>query len=305
MTQVAQIFQQGDELSLPLETIIWRYVPLHTLFFYLNGSVFIPSVAKLREKEPFEGDTYGDSAWLNSAFTRWYGEDVQNIEEWIFTNLCSDRDRHHIESNKTYPDAASIIFQKHYYEFLRRTRFAWCWFSSGYESAAMWSLYAHQGVAIRTTIEKLIGVIEKTDRAFIYGKMTYVDSRNPFDPRFNPERNSDLLVRPFFLKRMEYQHENEIRFVTASTRDDSEGVVLRGIDPKEWISAIRLWPTATDEEEESIRKTVGYYLQECDCSRSALCSNSQSSLCKTIASRAAQRIGISYNDGIPGSLKRL
>ena len=59
MPKPAQIFPESvTKRWLPDHAEIWRYVPLRTLFFYLNGLVFIPSVAKLRDGDPFEGEFY-------------------------------------------------------------------------------------------------------------------------------------------------------------------------------------------------------------------------------------------------------
>jgi len=96
--------ESASKRWLPDYVEVWCYVPLRTLFFYLNGLVFIPSVAKLRAGDPFEGEFYdgpshfiemitadleqsADSSWtegtdsipketLNKAWTsnrRWHG----------------------------------------------------------------------------------------------------------------------------------------------------------------------------------------------------------------------------------------
>lgn len=168
-----QIFIQSDKRWLNNDAAIWRYVPLRTLFLYLNGLVFIPSIAKLREEDPFEGEFYENIAWFNDAFHKHYGDRAKDLEQWIFKTLCSDSDRHFIEINKNYLNAAAEVFRRHYFEFVRRTRFASCWFHSYRESAAMWSGYGNQGVAIQTSVQKLVTALETTDRSFVFGRMTY------------------------------------------------------------------------------------------------------------------------------------
>jgi hypothetical protein len=251
---------------------VWRYVPLRTLFFYLNGLVFIPSVATLRARDPFEGEFFEQITWFNAAFSDHYGDDANAIDEWIVKNLCSDWERHHIEINRNYPNAAAEVLRRHYFNFIRRTRFAWCWFHSHQESAAMWSVYGNQGVAIQSTVGKISTVFDKTKRDFIFGRMTYVDYRSNVS-EFNPEQQSDyrLLLRPFFLKRKEYESEKEVRFVTSGP-DLAErgGILLKDLKPLEWISSIRLWPGLTMDEEKSISRTIEHFMPGVDCKRSDL-----------------------------------
>jgi hypothetical protein len=76
MGDIRQVeFPPGSHLSDTAR--LWRYVPLRTLFVYLSGKVFIPSVATLQNSDPFEVESYYDDhpATFNSALIRWYGED--------------------------------------------------------------------------------------------------------------------------------------------------------------------------------------------------------------------------------------
>jgi hypothetical protein len=81
VSKPTQIFPESDSKRwLPDYAEVWRYVPLRTLFFYLNGLVFIPSVAKLRAGDPFEGEFYEEIAWFNTAFRDLYGNDANIID---------------------------------------------------------------------------------------------------------------------------------------------------------------------------------------------------------------------------------
>ncbi|GEM_PF-1694671 len=290
---------------------VWRYVPLRTLFFYLNGLVFIPSVAKLRAGDPFEGEFYEEIAWFNTAFSDHYGNEANGVREWIVNELCSEHERHHIEISKNYPDAAAEVIRRHYFDFVRKTRFAWCWFQSCRESAAMWSVYGNQGVAVKSTIGKLCAVLEKTNREFIYGRLTYVDYQSGVSTEFNPEQESDypLLLRPFFLKRREYESENEVRFVTSGAdRDERGGILLKELSPLDWISEIRLWPGLTRDEEQSIKKAVFHFAPKIDCQKSDLFSgpDGPSKFGEMIAADLEQSADSSWvkgTDGIPKALK--
>jgi hypothetical protein len=312
MPNPTQIFPESlQKRWLPDSAEVWRYVPLRTLFFYLNGLVFIPSVAKLRSGDPFEGEFYEDIAWFNSAFHDHYGNEANAIEEWMRSKLCSDHERHHIEINHSYPNAAAEVFRRHYFDFIRRTRFAWCWFQSYRESAAMWSVYGNQGVAIKSTIGKITSVLEQTGREFIYGRMTYVDYRSGVSTEFNPEQKSDyrLLLRPFFLKRREYESESEVRFVTSGAdREERGGILLKEMPPRNWISEIRLWPGLTHDEEESIRNAVRHFISDADCQKSDLFSgpDGPSEFIEMMSADFEQSADSSWTagkDGIPQSLR--
>jgi hypothetical protein len=316
MPKPNQIFPEGESRWLSNDAVIWRYVPLRTLFFYLNGQVFIPSVAKLRGGDPFEGEFYEDITWFNDAFCKHYKGEAKAVDEWMKEKLCSDLDRKFIELNKNNPNTANAeagVLRKHYFDFVRRTRFAWCWFHSNHESAAMWSVYGNQGVAIKSTIGKLSALFETTGREFIYGRMTYVDyQKNGISTDFDPPADFNLLLRPFFVKRKEFESEKEVRFVTAENGyDERGGVLLKDLKPQDWISAIRLWPELNSEEANSILKIVKHFVLEVDCQKSDLLSDPDAGLPEfndafgPVGDSAAQSNWTKKQDGIPASLKVL
>lgn len=312
MPKPVQIFPDSDAKRwLPDSAVVWRYVPLRTLFFYLNGLVFIPSVAKLRAGDPFEGEFYEEIAWFNSAFQGQYGQEASAIEQWMLKVLCTDYERLHIDINKSFPNAAAEVFRRRYFDYVRRTRFAWCWFQSYRESAAMWSIYGNQGVAVKSTVGRICTALEKTVREFIYGRLTYVDYQSGVSTEFNPEQKSDyhLLLRPFFLKRREYESENEVRFVTTGAdREDRSGILFKGLAPQEWISEIRLWPGLTLDEEDCIKNAIQHFIPNVYCQRSDLFSGpgGQSQFLEMISADVDRSLDLGWEegtDGVPKSLK--
>jgi hypothetical protein len=317
MSKPKQIVPESDKRWLHDGEVIWRYVPLRTLFFYLNGQVFIPSVAKLRAGDPFEGEFYENIACFNAAFQKHYGDAANRVDEWIIKELCSDPERKLIQINKNDPNganAAAVVLRKHYFDFVRRTRFAWCWFQSNRESAAMCSVYGNQGVAIKTTVGRLSALLETAGGDFICGRMTYVDYESGVSTEFDPSRESDyyLLLRPFFLKRKEFESEQEIRFVTAGNdRDERKGILLTNLVPNEWISAIRLWPGLDAGEAASILKAVEHFMPQVDCQKSELFSGPDGSFVELIDVFNARRGSAADSgwtdgqDGIPAPLKAL
>ena len=93
-----------------------------------------------------------------------------------------------------------------------------CWHENNYESEAMWKLYAgrQDGIAIKTTFEKLAGSLECEDVIHI-GKVNYVDYDTTFIPEFN------ILVT-LLTKRKSFEHEREIRAITMNFPSPDQNV---------------------------------------------------------------------------------
>jgi hypothetical protein len=132
------------------------------------------------------------------------------------------------------PEQNHITLKQRYLDFIRVTRFAWCWFHSRDESAAMWNTYGKKGVAVQSTVGRIKGALETTGRKFIYGRMTYIDYGSDLGTESNSDQQQDdhRVLRPFFLKRKEYESEDELRFVIAGPRRDLRGgILLKNLKP--------------------------------------------------------------------------
>lgn len=308
MTKAQQMFAERDRRSLRDDEQIWRYVPLRTLFFYLNGLVFVPSVAKLRNTDPFEGEFYESVMWFNTAFHQVYGGRANEIDEWLYTNLCSPAERDYIDINRTVPNAGAEVLRRHYLDFIRKTRFAWCWFRSCRESASMWNTYGNQGVAIQSSVGRVKSLFEEGGFSMVYGGMIYVDALNGVARDFLPERDTKLLLHPYFLKRIEYESEQEVRFVTAAGDDCGKGgILLRNLKPQDWITAIRLWPGLTNNEAKAIQHTIELLYPGVDCSKSDLFSKTDgaSEAFDTLWEEMGFSAGDSWPANTPAELQRL
>jgi len=250
-------FKASDsaECELPDDTHLWRYVPLKTLFVYLSGKVFIPSIETLRKLDPFEGEFYYDShpALFNGAIETWHGKDgADEMREWLFEHKFPAALQKHIRpepGNRASTNLDSPSYRQTYFEILRSTRCAWCWFDGGenIESAAMWNLYGKAGAMIMTSVGQLRNALGASQRDFEYSRMRYIpigrfgsvldhDALHPEADSFY----SELMLRPHFLKRAEYRSEQEVRFVTSNSKPVA-GVELH-IPPAKWIGRILLYP---------------------------------------------------------------
>jgi hypothetical protein len=275
MSSVEQIYAASDQRAITDHQALWRYVPLRTLMFYLTGNIFIPSIQMLAAADPFEGKFHFDTTWFNTVMKEKYGDRLESIEEWIYRDLCDESERKHIEVNKDYVNYGASVIERHYFAFRRKTRYAWCWFLSDSESAAMWNNYGNGGVAIASTVGKIRMLLANTEHAFVFGQMRYIRlvAGEAQDFEFNPELNEDaaFLLKPEFLKRSEYQSEKEVRFVTAAPeRAFGAGLILSNLDPTSWITEIRLWPGLKPPEQTSIQKVVEKFTNGIPCACSDL-----------------------------------
>lgn len=303
-----QINPEKHENLLPDGARLWRYAPLRTLFSYLNGSVFIPSVEKLRQADPFEGEFPFEQWGFDKAMQERYGSDLVDLKAWIRRELCSQWERKDIDRNGGDSDYAARIVGRRYFEFLRKTRFAWCWFLSQSESAAMWNIYGNQGAAIATTVGKLGQFLAKTERDFVFGRMRYVHVDRGAIRHLYPEDPQDrpFVLQPHFLKRREYESEKEVRFVTCGPENrESGGICLSDLDPKEWIEEIWLWPNLTLTEVLALKRPIAVLAPGIPCDRS--------DLIMTEHKFATERSGImewaehqwkECTDGVPRGLKQ-
>jgi hypothetical protein len=114
--------------------------------------VFIPSIATLRQGDPFEGLFPCKSDEFESALRERCGDQFDTVRQWVRERLWTQWEKDFIGSNPGRTDHVSSYNQNHFCEFLWKTRFAWCWFQSELESAAMWNSYGKEGITIGTTV---------------------------------------------------------------------------------------------------------------------------------------------------------
>lgn len=266
MGNIDQIYPAGHKDRLGEDAPLWRYIPLKTLFLYLSGNIFIPSIAKLQHGDPFEGKFPFDSGDFESALKSTCGQQFGVVQNWIRSALWNQEQKQFMQTNKDWSILAKGYDMDCCFRFLSETRYAWCWFQ-GSESAAMWQTYGKEGVAIKGTVQSLSAALKPTTYDFIFGKMCYYDHRY----RGLTDAESHMFsLRPHFLKRKEYASENEVRFVTCAPQREGGGLLLNNINPETWTSEIRLWPGLTSREEDSIKRAVAAELPTVHCSKSDL-----------------------------------
>ena len=231
---------------------IWRYMKLSTFLLLLDGKAWLPSIATLQSMDPLEGrlgDDFHENLWaeLHRQGLR------DETEKWLHESLDSSMQRM-LGLNPGHYYLTSRVLGNAYAEILARRRVAWCWFKSDLESAGMWSIYGNRGIAVRTSPEQL-------DLSFPAGKertlesMIYVDRRPCPDnslQRLIHER-PDALLRPYFLKVAEYEHEGEVRLV-AHCPEGAAGILVKDIKAENLINEIVISPLLPLDESEAIKQ---------------------------------------------------
>ena len=90
---------------------------------------------------------------------------------------------------------------------------------------------------------------------------------------FNPEtpEHRRLLLKPHFLKRKEYESEQEVRFVTTGPDlPKQQGIIIASLRSKDWIERVRLCPKSSPSDEKTLKNLVKKMLPDADCSKSSL-----------------------------------
>jgi hypothetical protein len=313
MTSTKQIYPEGHQKWLSDDEYLWRYVPLRTLFFYLAGNIFIPSVEKLRQADPFEGNFPVDRSGFNLAIKHHYGCNENNLDEWLYQRRCNENERKLMDLNKgqeAFANRKADILMSRYFEFIRNTRYAWCWFL-GSESAAMWSVYGNQGVAIATTVARIRQIFAKSGRSASFGQMFYVEVCQGQVSDLIPDEpeHQQFILQPHFMKRKEYASEREVRFIGYSPENRKKGgIVLGGIDPNDWIQQIKFWPKLTSSEEEALSTAVKKAAPNIQCFKSDLLTSQEDSVYDENGVEAAmaatdEKSWTDNSDGIPSFLK--
>jgi len=237
---------------------LFRYMKLSTLLLLLEGKAFFPSVANFCKDDPFEGSLFCEPEWLMTASLELKGQDSKGkLDKWL-RERANRWEGASIDSRQTSPSIRSQLLSGIYIRELRDRRAAWCWFQHDLESAGMWSVYGHTGVAVRTNLNALKSSLP-SNRSFQVARMRYVDRRPSTENAFDAKgKDRNLILRPHLLKAIEYKHENEIR-VIAECPAKCGGVLVEQMGWQSLIEKIIVSPLLPAQEAEAIKAMLEKY----------------------------------------------
>lgn len=230
---------------------LWRYMKLSTFLLLLEGKAWLPSVATLRSGDPLEGaldDDLHERLWNRFELR----EGPKRAIEWLSRNGGWEDEHPFANPGPIH----ARVYGKFLADDIAALRGAWCWFKSELESAGMWSVYGHQGIAVMTDRDRLRKALPK-GKEFNIANIEYVDRRPSAEMNI---RNillgdPDLILQPYFFKAIEYQHEKEVR-VVAHCPEGAKGVMITNIDPIELIREVVISPLLPEDEAEAIEKVI-------------------------------------------------
>jgi len=91
-----------------------------------------------------------------------------------------------------------------------------CWHINNAENDSMWQLYlkSNEGIAIKSTVQKLIYSFRETEETIFCSKVRYLDYEKDiwFHKTEYPIESYNMFV-PLIHKRIEFQQENELRLI--------------------------------------------------------------------------------------------
>lgn len=234
---------------------LWRYMKLSTFFLLLEGTAFFPSVRTLQSGDPLEGDLHPEAEWLIGKLEDLSEGNFEELTAWLRSKgeewECLSLDAKDQNSSFRSQILAGIYIRE-----LAKRRAVWCWFASHTESAGMWSIYGHKGIAVRTTVGRLLDSLHSS-HTFQLARIRYAGRDPNAADRFNPEaRDDDLRIhRPYLVKGAEYECEKEVRVVTACDGEE-KGMLVRGINVGSLIEEVVISPLLPREEAEAIMTLI-------------------------------------------------
>jgi hypothetical protein len=259
---------QEDRTTTRLEltdgTEIVRYVRLSTLFHYLSGRAFIPSLRLLQNLDPQEG------LLAKEVYSPAYGshhlrELLTPAQDWLLKQARGPK----VQPKAGHElNAVELRFLAQVWlDELARRRSIWCWNIFEGDSNALWSLYGSRGVAIHSTIGGVKSTLEKIGPfRCLVAAVRYTIARRMVFQQENPGPIHKMiqgtnLLRPYLFKNRAYRYEEELRFVFGIHPDSvyedktmikaKKGILIE-IDGKTLVQAISVAPEIPRDEAELI-----------------------------------------------------
>jgi hypothetical protein len=190
----------------PSETEIWRFTSLGKFLHLVSShTLHFSQLKQFRAEDPFEGSLGLPNKLFYEAITA----DDQLARELL--NIAPDE-----PLPPNLRQVMSYDYMRELYDYFASEIYANCWHMSPVESAFLWSAYAtrNEGIAIKTTIGRLVAALSVEKRDIYVGPVTYIDYKNN-------AIKEDNILNAAYRKRLSFQHENELR--CAFTHSEAQG----------------------------------------------------------------------------------
>jgi hypothetical protein len=166
----------------------------------------------------------------------------------------------------------NVVLRHRVFEGLRTRIYGQCWTLNDAESDALWRIYSpdKQGVRVRSTVAKVFDSIADTTKEWALleywaGRVRYLSEaeikRRLEDPALLQlhvlEQGARGLVETLLIKRLEFQHENELRFLYLGHEEYFDLLSAKasfGIDPAKVFESLLFDPRMEDDLFETYRQ---------------------------------------------------
>jgi len=232
-------------VSTDISQPIWRYMRLETLLRLLReGRIFLPTLATLKQGDPGEGEIVRRANLQRSDINQ-----LEQNSEWLVLQATT------LEKKQLEGELRGSALREIWLRELAKRRLVWCWHAAKAESMAQWQIYAHKGVAIRSTPA---AVLETLQAANAFPK--------PFGVRYLADGKQQSLRqglnRPFLFKRFSFRFEREVRFVmSCRSLEQHKGVCLPGVSTN-FIHEIVVSPFCLADEADAVVETLRVFFQK-------------------------------------------
>lgn len=190
------VFEKPQSPEVP----VWRYMDFTQFISLLERqALFFCRIDRL--EDPFEGyysnvnHQYGLDLWLQFAKSITPPDKYESALEQNIANYKFSRNRDILRRSFTLVN---------------------CWHLNSGESEAMWKLHIRggEGIAIRSTFDRLCRCFSQCDDVVYVGKVQYVD----YDTTYISDGNA---FSPFMHKRLSFEHEKEVRALVSKVPSDT------------------------------------------------------------------------------------
>lgn len=240
-------FIQPDE-----KDVIWRYLSLEKFESSIKrNALFFCRSDKF--PDPFEGSIPKKEAeyriYDQERISYFYGNSFNKIAAEKNVKALS-------ETHKKFKKASVVN----------------CWHINDNESDGMWQLYLehNKGVAIKSSVNRIINAFEKTNENIYLSKVRYINYENDiwYHEKEYPCSSYNFLT-PIVHKRIEFSHENELRllcnFLEAENDEQywikqefEEGLFI-SVDLEILVDEIVLAPKSDSDIENKVKEIMNKY----------------------------------------------
>jgi len=153
----------------------------------------------------------------------------------------------------------------------KKQRIVNCWHINNSENDSMWRLYlkSNEGVAIKTTVHKLLKSFSNTPEKIYCSKVRYLDYENDtwYDKTEYPYISYNMFI-PIVHKKVEFKQEAEIRLINEIETDDLDKFWKRqpnqkgkniNVEVENLIDTVYSSPTSDKYQIKKIREIVSKY----------------------------------------------